>query len=92
MLFFQQAQAKQLYFTHLPQHLNNSLPMLILAHREELLVQAKDKLEWSNPELTVEIEQAENYATTNADVVVASVPTLGRDGSDRISRFPRESF
>ena len=83
---------KTIIFTHLPQHLDNSLPMLILAHREELLTQAKDKLEWSNPQLTVEIEQAENHATTNADVVVASVPTLGRDGSERISRFPKNHF
>jgi len=83
---------KTVIFTHLPQHLDNALPMLILAHREELLTQAKDKLEWSNPQLTVEIEQAENYASTNADVVVASVPTLGRDGSERISRFPKNHF
>jgi ATP-dependent helicase IRC3 len=65
--------------------------MLILAHREELLVQAKEKLEWSNPDLTVEIEQAQNYAS-HSDVVIASVPTLGRDGSDRIGRFPRDYF
>jgi len=83
---------KTVIFTHLPQHIENSLPMLILAHREELLIQAKDKLEWSNPHLTVEIEQAENYASTNADVVIASVPTLGRDGSERISRFPKNHF
>jgi len=83
---------KTVIFTHLPQHIDNALPMLILAHREELLTQAKDKLEWSNPHLTVEIEQAENHATTNANVVVASVPTLGRDGSDRINRFPRDYF
>ena len=83
---------KTVIFTHLPQHLDYPLPMLILAHREELLIQAKDKLQWSNPQLTVEIEQAENYASTDADVVVASVPTLGRDGSERISRFPKNHF
>lgn len=82
---------KTVIFTHLPEHKQDSLPMLILAHREELLVQAKEKLEWSNPDLTVEIEQAENYAS-HSDVVIASVPTLGRDGSDRIGRFPRDYF
>jgi len=82
---------KTVIFTQLPQHLNNALPMLILAHREELLTQAKDKLEWSNPDLTVEIEQADKYAD-KADVVVASVPTLGRDASDRINRFPKDYF
>jgi len=82
---------KTVIFTHLPQHIDNALPMLILAHREELLTQAKDKLEWSNPHLTIEIEQAQNYAT-QSDVVIASVPTLGRNNSDRISRFPRNYF
>jgi len=82
---------KTVIFTHLSQHIDNALPMLILAHREELLTQAKNKLEWSNPHLTVEIEQAQNYAT-QSDVVIASVPTLGRNNSDRISRFPRNYF
>ena len=82
---------KTVIFTHLPEHKQDSLPMLILAHREELLVQAKEKLEWSNTDLTVEIEQAENYAS-HSDVVIASVPTLGRDGTDRIGRFQRDYF
>lgn len=82
---------KTVIFTHLPEHIEDSLPMLILAHREELLIQAKEKLSWSNPDLTVEIEQAQNYADT-VDVVIASVPTLGRDGSDRINRFSKDYF
>jgi hypothetical protein len=65
--------------------------MLILAHREELLTQAKEKLEWSNPNLTVEIEQADKHAG-QVDVVIASVPTLGRDSSDRIKKFSPEYF
>jgi len=82
---------KTVIFSHLPQFKKNSLPMLVLAHREELLHQAKEKISWSNPHLNIEIEQAENYAS-HADVVVASVPTLGRENSDRIKRFPREYF
>ena len=82
---------KTVIFAHLPAALNNSLPMLVLAHREELLVQAKEKLHWSNPHLNIEIEQAENYAS-HADIVVASVPTLGRENSDRIKRFPTDYF
>lgn len=82
---------KTVIFTSLPQSMPNSLPMLILAHREELLVQAKDKLSWSNPELTVEIEQADNHAN-QVDVVIASVPTLGRDASERINKFPKDYF
>lgn len=82
---------KTVIFTHLPHHLNNCLPMLILAHREELLYQAKDKLSWSNPSLTVEIEQGQNYAG-QVDVVIASVPTLGRNESERILKFPKDYF
>lgn len=82
---------KTVIFTSLPQTMPDSLPMLILAHREELLVQAKDKLSWSNPELTVEIEQADRHAN-QVDVVIASVPTLGRDASERINKFPKDYF
>jgi len=82
---------KTVIFTHLPKYKQDSLPMLILAHREELLIQAKEKLQRSNPSLTVEIEQAQNHAA-QSDVVIASVPTLGRNNSDRISRFPRNYF
>lgn len=83
---------KTVIFTNLPQQVENSLPMLILAHREELLNQAKEKLQWSNPHLIVEIEQADNHASPQADVVVASVPTLGRAESERINKFPKNHF
>ncbi len=82
---------KTVIFSHLPIVRPNSTPMLVLAHREELLHQAKSKIEASNPNLVVEIEQAENYAN-HVDVVVASVATLGRNNSDRIKRFPKEYF
>src|SRR5437870_4045682 len=47
---------------------------LIIAHREELLLQAKDKLLRVNPELKIGIEQAENVADHSHDeVIIASV-------------------
>lgn len=82
---------KTVIFSHLPIYKNNSLPMLVLAHRAELLVQAKDKISKSNPELTIEIEQGENHAG-HSDVVVASVPTLGRAESERILKYPKDYF
>jgi len=82
---------KTVIFSHLPQFKQNSLPMLVLAHREELLHQAKDKISWSNPDISIEIEQGENYAGY-ADVVVASVPTLGRSQSTRIEKYPKDYF
>jgi len=83
---------KTVVFSHIPKILDDALPMLVLAHREELLTQAKEKIEWANPGLNVEIEQAENRASTEADIVVASVATLGRDASDRITKFGSEHF
>lgn len=82
---------KTVLFSHLPQTRTNALPMLILAHRAELLVQAQQKIGWANPELNIEIEQGENVAGY-ADVVVASVPTLGRADSERILKYPKNYF
>ena len=82
---------KTVIFSHLPQTKNDSLPMLVLAHRAELLYQAKEKIGWSNPELDIQIEQADNVAG-HCDVVVASVPTLGRAESERILKYPKDYF
>jgi ATP-dependent helicase IRC3 len=82
---------KTVIFSHLPKIKSNSLPMLVLAHRSELLEQAKDKITASNPDLTVEIEQAERKAG-HVDVVVASVATLGRNGTPRIEEYPKDYF
>lgn len=50
---------------------------LFLANRKELVTQAADTFRKFQPELTVGIEQADRYAG-DADVVIASVDTLGR--------------
>lgn len=83
---------KTVVFCSLPKVRANSTPMLVLAHREELLDQAAAKVIAINPELTVSKEQADSFADLSSDVVVASVPTLGREGSSRIERFPRDHF
>lgn len=56
-------------------------PVLVLAHRSELLTQARDKLQRTLRErgyanASVEIEQADARATPNAQIVVASLRTL----------------
>lgn len=68
---------KTVLFAQLPVARKDSLPMLVLAHRSELLIQAKDKISIINENLSIGIEQAENQAGYS-DVVIASVPTLGR--------------
>ena len=82
---------KTVIFSQMPIIKPDCLPMLVLAHRAELLDQAKSKIEASNPELTVEIEQAERKAG-HVDVVVASVATLGRNGTPRIEEYPKDYF
>lgn len=67
--------------------------MLVLAHRGELLQQAKKTFELVHgDDILVEVEQAGEYASLDADVIVATVQTLGRADSDRIKRFPRDHF
>ena len=53
-----------------------SKKVLAIAHREELLAQAKESFELANPGKLVEIEQADKHASPEADIVVASIQTL----------------
>lgn len=80
---------KTVVFSKLPTRLKRILPgqSLVLAHREELIDQAIDKMRKINPLLHVDKEMAEHRANPNADVIVASVATLGRAGTSRVNRF-----
>jgi superfamily II DNA or RNA helicase len=82
---------KTVIFSQLPIIKPDTLPMLVLAHRSELLEQARSKILASNPNLTVEIEQADRKAG-KVDVVVASVATLGRNNTPRIEEYPKNYF
>lgn len=62
---------------------------LVLAHREELIQQAVDKIARATG-LRAEVEMADQYASHNAPVVVASVQTLMREA--RRSRWSRDHF
>jgi superfamily II DNA or RNA helicase len=62
---------------------------LILAHREELITQAVDKLQ-SSTGLIAQIEMGDERASHDAPVVVASVQTLMRE--KRRERWPRDHF
>lgn len=63
--------------------------VLVLAHRTELLAQAKAKLRAVAPDLRVELEQAAARASASADVVVASVQTLK---GKRLERWASDAF
>jgi superfamily II DNA or RNA helicase len=83
---------KTVIFAQFPAFFRMKRRMLVLAHREELLIQARDKLLAINPGLNVDIEQAGRRAADTTDVVVASVPTLGRQASQRLSGLDPDEF
>ena len=82
---------KTVVFAHFPRVLNMKKRLLVLAHREELLLQARDTFRSIDPELKAEIEQAGSHAAADAKVVIASVPTLARSGA-RLARLQPDEF
>ncbi|KAJ1974309.1 DEAD DEAH box helicase [Dimargaris xerosporica] len=87
---------KTVIFSHLIARIPPRHPMatqvLVLAHREELLHQACRQIARHAPHLKVDLEQGSNYAATNADVIVASVASLGRQNSPRLQRLDPQRF
>lgn len=83
---------KTVIFAEFPRYFQMKKQMLVLAHRAELLHQARDKILKANPDLKVEIEQADRYAGVSSDVVVASIQTLGRLGSKRLEQMDPDRF
>ncbi|TPX67499.1 hypothetical protein SpCBS45565_g03768 [Spizellomyces sp. 'palustris'] len=70
---------------------------LLLAHRTELIQQAKDTLKASNPQLKVDLDEARHTADMDSDVIIASVATLGRSEtnggkSKRLLRYDPSLF
>ena len=62
---------------------------LVLAHREELINQAVDKIRKATG-LVADVEMGDSHASLDAPVVVGSVQTLMRES--RRNRFPRDHF
>src|ERR1035441_7187653 len=83
---------KTVVFANLPQHHQLPGKMLVLVHREELACQAADKLRRWNPDLRVGVEMGTTYAYPKDDVVVASVPTIGRLKSGRLLKFDPDAY
>lgn len=84
---------KTVIFSHLiPIIKSRGKKILVLCHREELIYQAKDKIELVTPSLNIGIEQASKECSLSEDVIIASVPTLGRKGSNRITKFNPDAF
>src|SRR5947209_7690288 len=80
---------KTCVFVWLMERMRLQRPALVLAHRDELIRQAADRIGALLPGVNVQVEQAEEVAGPDAAIVVASIQTLGRKGSDRLSWLAR---
>jgi superfamily II DNA or RNA helicase len=77
-------------FSALYERIKSRLPgqMLVLAHTEELVDQNIDAMREVNPSLRVDKEMAEHKADpSQADIICASVKTLGRLGTSRLAKY-----
>lgn len=79
---------KTICFAKMAEHFNSlGQRTLVLAHREELLTQAQEKIRAATG-LWAQIEKAEQRASMNAQIVVASVQTM----VSRRDRWPADHF
>ncbi|KAG0281973.1 hypothetical protein BGZ96_000963 [Linnemannia gamsii] len=87
---------KTVIFSHLMKQVPAPFPgankTLILAHRQELLEQTRNHVLRNGTGLRVTIDQGKHVADMTADVIVASVPTLGRAGTTRILKYNPQDF
>ena len=88
---------KTIVFSHVAERMRNRGRVMVLAHREELIWQAADKLErvtGAAPDIEMAEHQAgDSWFGRGADVVVSSIQTqnAGRNGT-RMERFPPSEF
>ncbi|KAJ3095462.1 hypothetical protein HDU97_006904 [Phlyctochytrium planicorne] len=82
--------------SHIPDPTPDATRTLVLAHRGELLEQAGRHIHKANPSLRIVRDQASKVVTAegirNSDVVLASVQTLGREGSRRLDPYDPSLF
>jgi ATP-dependent helicase IRC3 len=78
---------KTVVFACLPKHHGYKKKILVLDHREELTDQAADKILKWNPGVPIGIEMAHRRCKPTDQIIVASVPTIGRKGSPRLEQF-----
>ncbi len=66
-------------FAKIPEAINmqRGEAMFVCVQRDELAYQAMDKLQRRNPDLKVSLEKAQYKAELDADIIVASIQTLG---------------
>src|SRR3989339_148853 len=76
---------KTIAFSFLQEYLGIKGKMLVLAHRDQLLKQADDKIRKVNPELETTILSGKSKKYNfEANVIIGSVPALGQKGSKKL--------
>ncbi|KAF9099745.1 hypothetical protein BGX23_012139 [Mortierella sp. AD031] len=87
---------KTVIFSHLMKQVPAPFPgankILVLAHRQELLEQTRNHVLRNGTGLKVTIDQGKRLADMSADVIVASVPSLGRAGTPRLLKYNPQEF
>lgn len=83
---------KSLIVGNLRSHHGMDGKVLVLVHREELAQQNAAHLRRWNPGVNVGVEMASRRSSDWDEIVVASVATIGREGSPRLKKFRPEDF
>ncbi len=75
---------KTIIFAELPRAIEMKAreQMYVIVQRDELCFQAMEKVQKRNPDLKVSLEKAQYRADQNADIIVASIQTLGMAKED----------
>ncbi len=71
---------------------NHGKKTLFLVDQIDLAHQTKESFLDNDATLKIDIEMGEFRSHKNADIVIASVPSLGKLGSERITKFKQEEF
>jgi len=84
---------KSFIIANIAKHLGITKKILLLAHKDYLLVQLENEMRRVMPDKCIEIEQGNKKTSMFADVIIASVPTLGRtNGIRRIEKYNPNDF
>jgi len=83
---------KTVIFANLREHFGFTNKILVLVHREELAQQAAEKIAYWNPDCMVGVEMGPLHSSPMDDIIVGSVPTLGRSGSSRLEKLDPRIF
>lgn len=82
---------KTVVFSHLPHAIHIPKRLLVLAHRRELLEQARNKLAEYNPSKRIGIEGGSRHAAPTDDIIVASLDALKHKTGTRLAAMGRET-